>query len=140
MVSMLNGGDAMPRAADERQPSMSVICSSGVHQVDAFNQVGTHVAVFQWYWTEKQHDLWARKRAKGVVRFVLSDGLAAWGGTMFLIMAVGPAMFGVPYRASPTPLYWLWQALLWATAGLLFGSVTWYFCERQYEKHTQSAL
>lgn len=102
--------------------------------------VKAQMAKFHWYWTEKQHDLWARKRTKGAPRFVLADGIAAWGGPMFLIMAVGPALFGIPYRVGPTPSYWLFQALLWAGAGLVFGISTWYFCEREYEKHAQGTL
>jgi hypothetical protein len=98
------------------------------------------MAAFHWYWTAKLHSLWGRKRVKGVRRFVLDDGLIAWGGPMFLVMALGPAQFGFPYRVSPTPMYWLWQMLLWAVAGVGFGAITWYYCEWQYGKHAQSSL
>jgi len=98
------------------------------------------MAAFPWYWSEKQHKAWAIKRAKGMWRFVLVDGLLAWGVPMFLIMAVGPAVYGLPFRANPTSMYWLWQPLLWAGAALFYGIGTWSLSERWYLKHdVQSA-
>jgi len=97
------------------------------------------VAKFTWYWSEKQHRAWEQKRSKGALRFVLADGLAAWGGPMFLVMGAGPAYFGIPYQVSASPSYWLLQAVLWAVAGLLFGVTTWHFSEKQFSKHAHGA-
>lgn len=93
------------------------------------------MSTFHWYWSAKQHSAWALKRAKGKARFILVDGLLAWGVPMFAVMAVGPAVLGLPFRTTPTPMYWVWQPLLWAGAGLLYGVATWHFSERLHDKH-----
>lgn len=103
------------------------------------SNVRAQVAKFTWYWSEKQHNAWQQKRAKGATRFVLADGLAAWGGPMFFIMGAGPALLGIPYKANPTPSYWLLQLVLWSVAGLLYGIAAWHFCERVFSKHAEVA-
>ncbi len=97
------------------------------------------MANFSWLWSEKLHKAWEVKRTKGALRFVLMDGLAAWGGPMFLIMSGGPVFFGFPYKVTPSPSFWLFQVALWAGAGLLYGVATWHVSERQFAKHVRSA-
>ena len=88
-----------------------------------------------WLWKEKQHKAWAAQRLTSKARFLVINGVLAWGLPMFLVMGVGPALFGFPYRVTMTPFYWVWQPLLWAAAGLFYGLAMWHFCERLYQKH-----
>lgn len=94
---------------------------------------------FSWFWTEKQHQKWVSHRARGMVHFVIFSGVLAWGVPMFLIMAVGPALFAWPFPAHPSALYWLWQPLLWLAAGLFFGFAVWYTSEHFYRRHVDCA-
>ena len=90
---------------------------------------------FSWTWSEKRHKAWASTRAKGLGRFVIVNGLIAWGAPMFLIMGVAPAVLGFPYRAHVTPHYWVWPPLLWFVASLIYAFGTWSFAERSFRKH-----
>ncbi len=88
-----------------------------------------------WSWTAQQHKDWAAKHAKGRNYFLVRNGILMWGGSMFLVMACGPALFGIPFRVSPTLWYWTWQTALWMGAGMLYGMFVWHMSERLYFEH-----
>ena len=71
--------------------------------------------------------------------YIIGQGLLGWGLIMFLVMACGPAFFGVPYHADLSTYYWPRQVFLWAAAGLGYGLATWYVYERMYQKYSNSA-
>jgi len=79
-------------------------------------------------------DSWAVVRSKGMWHFVLRRGVLSWGVPMYLLMACGPALFGIPYRTEPTLFYWIWQAGLWTVASALFALAVWSLSERQHRK------
>ena len=56
-----------------------------------------------WLGKEKQHKAWAAQRLTSKARFLVINGVLAWGLPMFLVMGVGPALFGFPYRVTMTP-------------------------------------
>lgn len=75
---------------------------------------------------------WNKTRKQGKLKYILKTGVMGWGSMMYIIMAVLPA-----FRSSePLGFPLIWQAALWATAGALFGALTWYFSEKQYLKHS----
>ncbi len=43
------------------------------------------------------------------------------------------------HRATPSPSYGVWQPLLWATAGLLYGFGVWHVSEKRYVKYEREA-
>jgi hypothetical protein len=73
---------------------------------------------------------WEEVRKKGAWNFVLTRGVATWGILMYMIMGVMPGI-----RTGKAAFYFLWQGLVWATAGALFGFAVWYFTERSYLKN-----
>lgn len=89
----------------------------------------------RWTWSEKQHQRWAEVRQKGRGRYVLENGVLGWGAPMFVVMAGGPAWFGLPYHADSSPWYWTSSAMLWGGAGLLVGFWTWQTSEKQFQTH-----
>ena len=97
------------------------------------------MAAFPWHWTEKEHSRWATTRLRGMLRYIVYKGLLRWGVIMFLVMACGPAFFGVPYHADLSAYYWLRQILIWAAAGLGYGLVTWCVYERMDQNYLNSA-
>lgn len=90
-----------------------------------------------WGWSEKNQETWSKARAKGKWNFVLVSGVVAWGVPMFLVMACAPVFLGFPYRVSPSMWYWIWQPLLWAVSGFVYGIAVWHWSEKQYLKHEQ---
>jgi len=96
------------------------------------------MANFSWSWSEKQHKKWALIHARGMTRFVVFS-VFAWGVPMFLVMAVAPALFNVPFPARPSATYWIWQPLLWLGASLFYGFGTWYWSEHFFRKHEKGA-
>ncbi len=89
---------------------------------------------FNWTWTEKQHKRWAAIRAKGRWQFIVYRGIIGWGCTMFLVLSVGPVVFGFPHRAVGTPFYWAWNAALWLVAGIVWAVATWAWSEKYYAR------
>ena len=90
----------------------SVVATSTAHKQDKLKQ-------------------WRKTRKQGKLKYILKTGVIGWGSLMYIIMAVLPA-----FRSSePLGFTLIWQAALWATAGALFGALTWYFSEKQYLKH-----
>lgn len=75
---------------------------------------------------------WGELRKKGAWHFVLTRGVVTWGIPMYTIMGVMPGV-----RADKPAIYFLWQGLLWAAAGALFGWGVWYFTERSYLKNAR---
>ena len=75
----------------------------------------------------KRTDLkrWEQSRQKGMLRYVLVQGVLAWGGTMFVLMTF-------VLTASRLPV---WQsALLWTAAGAAYGICVWLVQERRYAR------
>ena len=58
--------------------------------------------------------------------------MATWGIPLYMIMGVMPGI-----RTGKAALYFLWQGLLWATAGALFGLAVWHFTEKSYLKNAR---
>lgn len=83
-------------------------------------------------WKETDQRAWENERARGQARYLLVKGVLAWGLPMFVLMAGGPALFGFPYSVEGAPSWWGWQALLWATCGVMYGLLTWTAKEKRY--------
>lgn len=81
--------------------------------------------------SDKATDTWAKTRIKGKWNFILTKGIFGWGMFMYVIMGILPAVNG---STDSDVQYFIWQALLWGSAGALFGGVIWYFSESQYVK------
>ena len=97
------------------------------------------MAKYSWYWSEKSHDAWADARKKGKWHFVFFKGVLGWGVPMFLVMACGPVFLGFPYWADPTRFYWVWEPLLWVSAGLFYGMATWHTSEKFFLRYERQS-
>ena len=74
---------------------------------------------------------WKATRAKGMLRYVLLQGVLAWGIPMFVVMT-----FVVnPERSKDALLVGL-QAVIWMIGGAVFGTGMWFVSERNYRKAT----
>lgn len=77
----------------------------------------------------EEREAWQQTRAKGQMRFVLTNGVA-WALPMLLIML---------YINQPFAGGWFSKAVLvhflvWPVAGLVFAWVLWHLTERKYHK------
>lgn len=77
----------------------------------------------------EEREAWQQTRAKGQMRFVLTNGVA-WALPMLLIML---------YINQPFAGGWLSKAvlvhlLIWPVAGLVFAWGLWHLTERKYQK------
>jgi hypothetical protein len=89
--------------------------------------------MFNWWWSQRQHKSWEAKRAQGALRGVIVYALT-WGGAMFVVNSVGPAVFGFPYKVNLSPWFWWVQTGIWAGMGLLYGFFVWCFNEKSYNR------
>lgn len=74
---------------------------------------------------------WEEQRKVGVVRFILTRGVLAWGGSMLVAMYVAPT---VAKGKSFTGADLLFNLALWAAAGAAFGATIWFASELNYRK------
>ncbi len=72
-----------------------------------------------------EFERWARTRAQGKYRFVLLNGVLAYGVPMFVIMT-----FMIPHPMFTKPE----SALLWLLTGAGYGIATWLMQEHRYRK------
>ena len=86
---------------------------------------------YSWYWSGKTHERWAVTRAQGKNKFILVNGVLAWGLPMFVVMALMPILSG---KATASPSYFAVMIPLWAVAGLCFGWGTWALSERLFRR------
>ena len=74
---------------------------------------------------------WEIQRTAGALRFIFTRGVLGWGGAMFLVMYLLPAVsHGTPLDFMTAAI----QAALWAGAGAGFGGVIWILSEWNHRK------
>lgn len=79
---------------------------------------------------KKQTQLWRETREKGLVRFMLENGLLAWGLPMFIAMAFISKPFEDGFASKAAIVHYI----VWPLAGIIFGAAVWWFSERRYRK------
>ena len=89
---------------------------------------------FPWWYPRKSHEAWSKVRARGATRFILVNGMVAYGGLMFFLIGVlSPLVRNAADMLAPDRL--ALGAAVWATAGLAWGALTWHFSERNFHKY-----
>ena len=77
---------------------------------------------------------WEAQRKVGALRFIAVRGVLAWGAPMlFAIHLVPTFMKGQGFALEGT----LFNVVLWACAGAIFGALIWYSSESNYRKLKQ---
>ena len=73
-------------------------------------------------------------RARGAMRFIVVNGMVAYGGLMFFFIGVlSPLVRSAADMLAPDRL--VLSAVVWASAGLAWGALTWHFSERNFRKY-----
>ena len=85
---------------------------------------------YPWYWSAKTHDRWAVTRAQGKRKFILVNGILAWGLPMFFIMALMPVISG---KVIASVSYFALMVPLWTAAGFFFGWGAWAWSEKLFK-------
>ncbi|GAB1597148.1 hypothetical protein [Lysobacter claricitrinus] len=83
--------------------------------------------------TVEKLEAWRATRQKGRLRYVLVNGLLAYGVPMFVVMTF------FAHRADLSKSFIAISAVAWSIGGLLSGACTWWLHERNYQKHTGGA-
>jgi len=75
---------------------------------------------------------WGITRQKGKMKFILLNGVVAWGIPMFVIMT-----FVINRERARTDPVWLLlvSAVIWAIGGACFGLAIWTISERKYQRY-----
>jgi hypothetical protein len=76
---------------------------------------------------------WETMRQKGKTKFILLNGVVAWGIPMFVIMT-----FVINRERARTKPAWLLlvSAVIWAIGGACFGLAIWTISEKKYQRYT----
>ena len=94
------------------------------------------MATFDDRWPKVRHDNWRETRKAGPLAFVLRAGVLKWGLPFFVLLGAAPKLLGIPFTPpDDLPLYWVWQPLLWAAVGAIYGFGVWYVSEKQFAAH-----
>ena len=73
---------------------------------------------------------WREARKKGFGKFVLVNGLIAWGLPMF----IGMAFINNPYSEGFASRAAIVHYITWPLAGILYGVAVWFISEHRYNK------
>lgn len=76
----------------------------------------------------EQLEKWKETRQKGMLRFVLVNGVLAYGMFMFIVMTF------VVHRDKLSVNFICTSAIAWSIAGVLFGFFMWIIGERKFRK------
>ncbi|MGY1424505.1 hypothetical protein [Lysobacter sp. A289] len=76
----------------------------------------------------EQLEKWKETRQKGMLRFVLVNGVLAYGLIMFIVMT-----FVVHRDKLSVNFVWI-SAIVWSIGGALFGVLMWIINERKFHK------
>ncbi|MGY0798829.1 hypothetical protein ACW7G0_07235 [Lysobacter sp. A286] len=76
----------------------------------------------------EQLEKWKETRQKGMLRFVLVNGVLAYGLIMFIVMT-----FVVHRDKLSVNFVWI-SAMVWSIGGALFGVLMWIINERKFHK------
>lgn len=79
----------------------------------------------------KHLERWSCVRQKGLLRYVLVNGVLMYGLPLFVVMT-----FFV-HRDKLATAFVAMSALLWAIGGVAFGLLTWWWWERRYRAALQ---
>jgi hypothetical protein len=83
----------------------------------------------------KAIEKWEAQRKNGMARYVLIQGVSAWGGAMFVAMYLAPTLVkGQSIELSRLLL----NVAVWIVAGAAFGGVMWKVSEASYRKAKQT--
>lgn len=94
-------------------------------------------AVFPWWYSRRNHATWTRLRERGAARFILVNGIAWYGGLMFVILSLLLPMAGHSWQLPDTRDLAL-GAAAWGSAGLLWGASMWHLSEYNFRKYSAS--
>ncbi|RYD22540.1 MAG: hypothetical protein EOP88_07765 [Verrucomicrobiaceae bacterium] len=84
--------------------------------------------------TPKHNRQWSKTRKLGWLGFTLLFGVVYWGGLMIVLQYI--YQFHISSRPSHTFQRFLSSDVpIWLTMGVLWGSIIWYFTERDYQKY-----
>ena len=75
-----------------------------------------------------QLEKWKQTRQKGMLRYVLVNGVLAYGLIMFIVMT-----FVVHRDKLSVNFVWI-SAAAWSIGGALFGVLMWMYGERKFRK------
>ncbi|MGY0556645.1 MULTISPECIES: hypothetical protein [unclassified Lysobacter] len=76
----------------------------------------------------EQLEKWKETRQKGMLRFVLVNGVLAYGLIMFIVMTF------VVHRDKLSVNFICISAIVWSIGGALFGVLMWIIGERKFRK------
>lgn len=81
---------------------------------------------------EKEFNSWSKSRRKGKLKFILINGVLAWGMPMFFLMTF---MLNDAFDESGLIMSHVRiNAVIWTITGLFFGISVWFFSEYKYKK------
>ncbi len=79
---------------------------------------------------EKDFERWKKLRKKGVLRFVLQNGVLAWGVPVLIVMA----FINKPFENGMAPVSAIIHCVVYPIGGIFFGLVLWLTSEERYNK------
>jgi len=81
---------------------------------------------------EKDFNAWSKSRKKGKLKYILINGVMAWGLPMFIVMTffVNTAFDESGLLMSHVKT----DAITWIIMGLFVGIFTWFYNESEYQK------
>lgn len=79
---------------------------------------------------KEQVESWRKIRKKGFVRFLLENGLLAWGLPMFIAMAFITKPFAEGFASKAAIVHYV----MWPLGGIIYGVTVWWLSERRYRK------
>jgi hypothetical protein len=84
---------------------------------------------------DKDVEKWKVTREKGMLTYVLYNGILAWGVPMFIVMSF---IVNKPFANGFSIKNVITHGGIWLIAGIFFGVCTWLVIEKMYKKELEN--
>ncbi|RYV01236.1 hypothetical protein SOPP22_12570 [Shewanella sp. OPT22] len=81
-------------------------------------------------------EAWETTKNKGIFKYILINGVLIWGGMMFVAMAFMNKPFAEGFTSKAAIIHYI----VWPSAGVLFGILTWFIAQIRYKKARKQAM
>ena len=83
---------------------------------------------------DKDMEKWRATRERGMLSYLLTQGVLAWGVPMFIVMSF---IVNRPFADGITIGKIFLHGGIWLVAGLFFGAATWTIFEKMYRRELE---
>lgn len=90
-------------------------------------------------WTPNEISDWESKRARGMTKFVLVEGVLKWGVVSLILFLIFSHQ-SITLKTPHPQIHMLQTAIIWLGLALFYGATLWHFTNKSFFKNQKDKL